>query len=114
MAKVPGIKLSLGGKELELPPISLGMLRKGLMAKLEKYDQLVAEGKQFEATSLSGEIIIEALRRNYTAEELPDDEIWDRLDLGNANLAFRTVLGLSGFTPSGEELAAKEATENGT
>lgn len=108
MAKIPGTEIELGDKKFVLPPLTLGMLRNGVAEKLRRYDELTAESKHWDARLLSGEIILEALRRNYDKRALSDEDFWDRIDLGNDSEAFRAVLGLSGFQ-MGEAGAAREA-----
>jgi hypothetical protein len=108
---VPGIKIALGDKEFEVPPISLGMLRNGLGEKLVQHDKLITEpGNNYTPLLiLRGEIVIAALRRNYSEVEFSDFDLWDRLDYANVNAAWNAVLGLSGMV--GE--AAATETETG-
>jgi len=104
----PGQKFMLGDREVILPPLSLGQLRNGLGAKMDQHDSRVMEGKlDNELMFLRVEIIIAALRRNYSETDLPDSEIWDKLDYGNLLPAWRAVLGLSGLDAEGEAEAAR-------
>lgn len=103
----PGVKIFLGDKEFTIPPITLGMLRGGLKDKMAAHDKLIGEGDTHDILLARGEIIIEVMRRNYTEEDLPTSEIWDRLDLQNVHTAWLAILGASGFTP-GEEVAGEK------
>lgn len=95
----PGIKVTIGDREWTVPAISLGQLRNGVQAKFRRHDELVAkrEGGDAEAyweqMTLRGEIIMEALGRNYSAEELAGLD----LDLADVQRLWLPVLGLSGF-----------------
>ena len=94
---IPGVKIQLGDKEFEIPPISLGMLRGGLMEKMKKHDEMLLDSNMNanDLLLLRGEIIFAALKRNYP--DLTEDEAFERLDYGNTSDAWRAVLGLSGF-----------------
>jgi hypothetical protein len=106
---IPGVRLSLGDKDFIVPPLTLGMLRNGLLVKLEEHDRLVGQdGEQWNLVDLRGQIILAALRRNYSETDLPESEFWDRMDMGNVNQAWVAVLGISGFIPVGETPAAVE------
>jgi hypothetical protein len=117
----PGITIALGDKEFVIPPVTLGMLRNGLLSTMREHDELLAKMRQapedgtdqnqeekYNLMDLKARIVAAALRRNYGASELSDEEIWDRLDLANINLAWMAVLGLSGFNQMGEAAAAKD------
>ena len=68
---IPGVKIQLGNKEFEIPPLSLGMLRNGLMEKMKKHDELLQK-PNMDANDLlliRGEIIFAALKRNYSRDE---------------------------------------------
>lgn len=93
----PGVKIQLGDKEFEIPPISLGMLRGGLMEKMKKHDEML-QSPGMDANDLllaRGEIIFAALKRNYP--DLSEEEAFNRLDYGNVSKAWQAILGLSGF-----------------
>ena len=104
-----GIRIKIGDETFICPPISLGQLRNGLMTKLKEHDALAATTENFfETMTLKGEIILEALRRNYP--EFDEKKLFDFLDLGNVTPIWLSILGASGFTP-GEAEAVKA---NGT
>jgi len=100
-----GTKITIGGAEYIVPPVSLGQLRNGVLAKLQEHDQLLADGKIFEATALRGEVILAALRRNYP--DFAEDTLMDHLDMRSITPIWLAVLGASGFAP-GETAAAAE------
>ena len=109
---IPGVEVMIGDKKYTIPPLSLGQLRNGVMEKLRVHDQLITDGKGYEATVAKGEIILAALSRNYP--KLTLDEL--ELDFGNVNSLWLATLGLAGFNPSGEAPATGEKTpsESGT
>lgn len=95
---VPGKEFDIGGKKYVVPALSLGALRGGMSSKLKEHDDLVAAGDfGSNLMILRGEIIIAAMRRNYTPDTVSDDEIWNGLDLANSNDIFMSVIGMSGF-----------------
>jgi hypothetical protein len=103
-----GVKIKIGADEFIVPPISLGQLRNGTLTKLKEHDLLVAEEKTFEAVILRGEIILEALQRNYP--DFAPDELWNYLDLENCGPLWLAVLGASGFTPGEDRAVRAEVT----
>jgi|HubBroStandDraft_2_1064218.scaffolds.fasta_scaffold68725_3 hypothetical protein len=105
-----GTPIKIGDEEFIVPPLSLGQLRNGAMTKLKEHDTVLASGDTWGAMVLRGEIILEALRRNYP--EFDDKKLYDWLDVGNCGPLWLSVLGASGFTP-GEVKAAGPAV-NGT
>jgi hypothetical protein len=113
MAKYQGEELDLGGKKYVVPPISLGMLRNGAMEKMERHDKLLEENKFNESMIVRGEIILSALRRNYTEGELSDEEFWAGIDMRNMVNIWPAILGRSGFAAPGETQAARETTTSG-
>ena len=106
-----GTKVMIGEKEYIIPPISLGQLRNGTLPLLQKHDELVAEGRTFEAMEVRGQVLLSAIRRNYP--DFPETELFDYLDMSNVGPLWLTILGASGFTP-GEAQAAETAMINGT
>jgi hypothetical protein len=105
-----GIKIKIGDEEFIVPPLSLGQLRNGILTKLKDHDVMLAEGQTWEAMVQRGEIILEALQRNYP--DFVPQKLYDWLDAANTGPIWLAILGASGFTP-GEEKAATGA-ENGT
>lgn len=101
-----GTKIKLNGRDVVVPPISLGQLRNGTLERLHEHDQLVAAGKTFEAIQLRGEILLEALRRNYP--DFSEDEFFSYLDMGNIGPLWLSIISGSGFLP-GEVQAALTA-----
>lgn len=103
-----GTKVMIGGKEYIIPPISLGQLRNGTLPLLQKHDELLAEGKAFEAYEIKGQVILNALRRNYP--DFDEEELFGFLDMTNTPPLWLQILGISGFTP-GETQAAVGTTD---
>lgn len=101
-----GLKITIDGADYVVPPLSLGQLRNGVLKKLQEHDELLASGKVFEATVLRGEVILEALRRNYP--DFAEDTLMSFLDMGTIGPIWLAVLGASGFSP-GEVAAAVDA-----
>lgn len=104
---IPGVKIQLGDKEFEIPPLSLGMLRSGLMEKMQKHDEMLKnpDMNANDLLLLRGEIIFAALKRNYP--EMDESDAFERLDYGNVSKAWAAILGLSGFV--GEALETTQA-----
>lgn len=106
-----GTKIKINEEEFIVPPLSLGQLRNGAMTKLREHDELVAAGKTFEATVVRGDIILEALRRNYP--DFEEKKLFDWLDMANTSDLWLSVLGASGFMPGEDQAAETEAKANG-
>jgi hypothetical protein len=105
-----GITIRIGEEDYIVPPISLGQLRNGLLAKMQEHDRLISDNKAFEAMNLRGEIILAAIRRNYP--DFPEQKLYDYLDLGNSGPVWLGILGASGFM--GEARAATATATVGT
>lgn len=106
-----GVKAKFGDKEVVIPPLSLGQLRNGALELLKKHDELVEKNQFMESALIRGEVIALALTRNYP--EMTVDLVFENLDLSNVNELWRTVIGLSGFSP-GEKEAAQTTETRGT
>jgi hypothetical protein len=102
-----GKKITIDGQEIIVPPISLGQLRNGLLAKLKEHDDLVNAGNTFEAYNIRGDVLLAAVRRNYP--DFSEELLFDNLDMGNIGEIWLSVLGISGFTP-GEDRGAAGST----
>jgi hypothetical protein len=92
---IPGVEIELAGEKYMLPPLTAGQLRKGILAKMKENDELIEQGKYYEALSVKNAIIAEALRRNYP--HLKDEDVEDMLDLRNYDKAWEIILGGSGL-----------------
>lgn len=102
----PGKSVEIGGETFVVPALSLGQLRNGVLAKLAEHDKLVEDGKTFDAFLVRGQVILEALRRNYP--DFAEDRLWNFLDVHNTGPLWLTVLGASGFTPGEGEAATTD------
>ena len=111
MTKFRGTDFVIAGDTIAVPALSLGQLRNGLLEKLQKHDELLSNGKIFEAMSVRGEVIFAAIQRNYP--EFAEEKLFNYLDLSNTTQIWLTVLGQSGFN-SGETLAAETTSPVGT
>ena len=111
-----GTNITIGNETYVVPPISLGQLRNGLMTKLKQHDLLVEglkddTGNWFDILVLKGEIILDALHRNYP--DFDEAKLFSWLDVGNVGPLWAVIIGASGFTP-GETQAAGTDLVNGT
>ena len=104
-----GSKMTIEGKEYVVPALSLGQLRRGILAKLREHDETLGKGDIFGAMLIRGEVIFAALQRNYP--DLTQEKFEDAADLSNTGTIWLAVLGSSGFTPGEEQAAGTAATE---
>lgn len=107
--------LTIGDKEYNVPPLSLGQLRNGALELLKEHDALSAQPEAERSASygydlfqLRGRVILLALQRNYP--ELTEDFVFGGLDMENTNDIFLKVIGLSGFNLGEAVAAAKTGT----
>jgi hypothetical protein len=106
-----GTKITIGDEVYEVPALSMGMLRNGILDKLKEHDVVFAEGNRyFDVVQIRDEIILACIRRNYP--DFPAEKLSDWLDLRNISPLWNVILGASGFTLGEEEAASK--TANGT
>jgi hypothetical protein len=112
MTVYKGATVQIGDESVVIPPLSLGQLRNGLIEKLAEHDQLLADGKTFEMFVKRGEIIFEALKRNYP--DFDQTKFFDFLDVRNTQEIWLTVLGMSGFTQGEAQAATEETKTDGT
>ena len=103
---IPGVELTFaGGKQMTIPPLSLGALEQ----LLDRINDVMAGGKM-DATSI-GTVIDAAhaaLKRNYP--ELTREQVGDLVDLGNMREVLEATMSASGLEAkpvdaSGEALA---------
>ena len=94
---IPGIKCNLGGVEYEIPPLTTGQLRNGVLKLMEENDELIQADppKYIEALIVKTKIIGVAIRRNYP--ELDDEQLFNIIDMRNYVNAWQIVLGGSGL-----------------
>lgn len=93
---IPGVAITMGGREWVVPPLTLGQLRR----LLPKVRQLSEIGTQMGETQIGVlvEIVAAALQRNYP--EIAAEAVESLLDLGNATMVLNAVLMGSGLTPT--------------
>jgi len=90
---IPGVTISLGGRDWIVPPLTLGQLRR-LMPKVRQLTEIDASMGEVQIGVLV-EIIAAALQRNYP--NATADTVEDLLDLGNAGTVLNAVLTGSGL-----------------
>ena len=93
MALLSGVKVTMGGREYTLPPLTLGSLKRigNKINTLSKIDSVPNE----EQTDAIAQIVLASVNRNYP--EITQDELLEMIDLGNLKEIFEAVLGLSGI-----------------
>jgi hypothetical protein len=91
---IPGVEISMGGREWIVPPLTLGQLRR-LGPKIRAMTTIDARGLTDKQIDAMTEIVATALARNYP--EVTTEEILDLLDMGNARAVLEAVLGGSGL-----------------
>jgi len=93
MALLSGVKVTMGGREYTLPPLTLGSLKRigNKINTLSKIDSVPNE----EQTDAIAQIVLASVNRNYA--EITQDELLEMIDLGNLKEIFEAVLGVSGI-----------------
>ena len=93
MALLSGVKVSMGGRDFILPPLTLGSLKRigSKINTLSKIDSIPNE----EQTDAIAQIVLASVNRNYP--EITQDELLEMIDLGNLKEIFEAVLGVSGI-----------------
>jgi hypothetical protein len=94
---IPGILISMGGKDWTVPPLTLGQLRR-LGPKIREMTTIDARGLKDEQIDAMSEIVATALARNYP--KLTAEAVLDLLDMGNARPVLDAVLAGSGLRRS--------------
>jgi hypothetical protein len=93
---LPGVTISMGGRDWLVPPLTLGQLRR-LMPKVRQLTEIGASMGEMQITVLV-EIVVAAMQRNYP--EATAEVVENLLDLGNASAVLNAVLTGSGLKPS--------------
>lgn len=99
-------KLTIKDKDYDIPTVTLGQLRGGMIESMKKSDEM-AKDDWLGCVMLRGEIIAKAMIKKYP--DLTEEDILDSLDPQQTNVAFLALLGIS---PAGETPATR--TEAGT
>lgn len=92
---IPGVAITMAGREWVVPPLTLGQLRR-LMPKVRQLSEIGAQMGEAQIGVLV-EIVAAALQRNYP--EIAAEAVEGLLDLGNAAAVLNAVLTGSGLTP---------------
>jgi hypothetical protein len=90
---IPGVKVSMGGKEFEVPPLTLGQLRR-LMPKVRLLTEIDTSMGE-EQIGILIELVTAALNRNYP--DITAEQVENLLDLGNAQEVMSSILTGSGL-----------------
>jgi hypothetical protein len=102
---LPGVTISMGGRDWLVPPLTLGQLRR-LMPKVRQLTEIGASMGETQITVLV-EIVAAAMQRNYP--EATAEMVENLLDLGNASAVLNAVLTGSGLKPSDNRLGEAAA-----
>lgn len=92
MTLLNGVKCQMGGQEYILPPLTLGTLKR-LGNKLNTLADIKNIPNE-EQCDVMIDIVHSSLVRNYP--EVSREALFDMLDLGNMQVVFQAVLGVSG------------------
>src|SRR5215472_14064126 len=101
MPKFDGAKITLGGTEYIVPPLTIKQLRNGALEKIRDSDKALLEGNLFDSFVPRVGVIGLAFRRNYP--EMTDDMLEDLIDMGNINTVWMAVVGMSGLGAGGDD-----------
>jgi hypothetical protein len=107
---IPGVAISMGGREWTIPPLTLGQLRR-LMPKVRELSNINTQIGETQIGVLV-EIVFAALQRNYP--DITIEMVEDLLDLGNAAPVLNAVLTGSGLRPRALQPGEAMAPECGS
>ena len=90
---IDGVKVSLGGKEYNVPPLNF----KALKRLKKEWDIIATPTTTLDAERISAivELAFAAINRNYPT--LQKDELEDIIDLKNSGKLLNALMGVSGF-----------------
>lgn len=94
---IPGIEITMGGRDWVVPPLTLGQLRQ-LLPKLRQLSSIGAAMGE-EEIGVLGEVVAAAMSRNYP--EVTAASVEDLVDLGNAREVLAAILEGSGLRRQG-------------
>jgi hypothetical protein len=98
MSEGEGIKCKLRDREFDVLPLTVGLLRKGVLDLMKQNDEMVKAENYLGALEIKVQIIGQALRQNYP---ITDDELYDLVDLRNYLQMWSIVLGGTGLGEGG-------------
>jgi hypothetical protein len=90
---IPGVTITMGGRDWLVPPLTLGQLRR-LMPRVRQLTEIDASMGEVQIGVLV-EIVTAALQRNYP--DATAETVENLLDLGNAGAVLNAVLTGSGL-----------------
>jgi hypothetical protein len=103
---IPGVKISMGGRDWIVPPLTLGMMRR-LLPQIMRLHDCGAGSSTGSGDGEEIDVIIDlvtaAMQRNYP--DMTPQQVEDLLDLGNARAVVAAILTGSGLRPVGEDEA---------
>jgi hypothetical protein len=106
MVKIPGVLVTMGGKEREIPPLSFKALKR-LGPKLATLN-VGSVSEEAVATILEATFL--AIQRNYP--DVTMEELEDELDVGNMTDVIQAIMDVSGLRRKAQEEASKEKEAN--
>jgi hypothetical protein len=104
VARIPGVRVNLGGEEYVIPPLSLSALEQ-LEERLATFEGDLRDKEQRETLVV---VLHAAIARNYPHVTL--GHLRDVLDIGNSMDAFGACMDVSGLRRKAQE---NEAVESG-
>ncbi len=106
--KYEGVSLKIGGEDFIVPSLNFFSIKKN-RASIEMISRMKLGSfpteEEFDAIIT---VIHAALSRNYT--ELTIEQVAEIVDLKNMGQIIQSVMGISGFVPSGEKKAGSGQT----
>ena len=106
---IPGMTITMGGRDWLVPPLTLGQLRR-LMPKVRQLTEINASMGEAQIGVLV-EIVSAAMQRNYP--DATPDVVENLLDLGNAGTVLSVVLTGSGLKLRDDPLGEAAAPATG-
>ena len=98
-------KLTIKDIEYDIPAVTLGQLRGGMLERMKKSDEL-SNTSWLDCVMLRGEIIADAMIAKYP-NQFTTEDVLNVLDPATTGTAFLALLGASGITTPGEAPATK-------
>ncbi len=87
---IPGVKIQMGGQDWQVPPLTLGQLR-----RLQPLIAQLTSGDTLQVMEAVCDLVSAALSRNYP--DMTSDKAADLIDLGNRASVIDAVMGSSGL-----------------
>ncbi|GLR26511.1 hypothetical protein [Limnobacter litoralis] len=94
MSKIEGVTISLGGEDYVVPALNFRQIKK-IQPDIQKLENLSGGLISDEEMEVMAKVVHEALSRNYP--DITQDKVLDLLDLRNAPIVVKAIMGISGF-----------------